>query len=207
MITEADVAQYGPEIIDLARRAGLEAVTPKLTALENENRELKQKLNQNSQGTMVQALDAAVPNWREINVMQSFKNWLRLRDVYSGAVRQTMLNEAHAAANAPRVIAFFKGFLAEANATGQLSAAPRNEPPAAPAPREPAVPLSSLAAPGRARPASGDNGAPAEKPVFTRAQIAAFYSDVRQQRYAGREAEKARLENEIFAAQREGRVR
>jgi hypothetical protein len=70
------------------------------------------------------------------------------------------------------------------------------------------VDLSTLAAPGRAKPASGNGIAvAADKPVFTRAQISGFYSNAGRNAYAGREADRKRDEAEIFAAQREGRVR
>jgi hypothetical protein len=44
------------------------------------------------------------------------------------------------------------------------------------------------------------------KPVYTRAQIAELYSRHRKGAYAGREAEWARQEEDIFAAGREGRI-
>ena len=117
-----------------------------------------------------------------------------------------MLNTAFRAADAPRVIAFFKGFLNEEVATGQQ---PAPQPPASPQTRTAAVPLDTLAAPGRAKPATGadSTSAPADKPIITRAQIAAFYDQVRRGAYAGRDADKARDEAIIFAAQREGRTR
>jgi hypothetical protein len=102
---------------------------------------------------------------------------------------------------------FFQAFLNEERATGQLpdTQAP---PQAPPAPRAAAVPLDSLAAPGRAKPASGNGFAgAADKPVFTRAQISEFYAKVRRGEYAGREQDKDRDEAAIYAAQREGRIR
>jgi hypothetical protein len=54
-------------------------------------------------------------------------------------------------------------------------------------------------APGRARSASA-------KPTYTRDQIARLYEQDRKGAYAGREAEWNRIEADIFAAQKEGRV-
>jgi hypothetical protein len=62
----------------------------------------------------------------------------------------------------------------------------------------------TLAAPGRAKSAAA--AAPAEKPFFTSAQITRFYADVNSGKYRGREADKAKLEAQIFDAQREGRI-
>jgi len=204
-ITPEDEAAYGPELIDLATRAARQAVGPELDTLKNENKELKQRVATKARQEMFGVLDGAVPTWREINRDQRFISWLRLPDVYSRRVRQSMLTEAYQAADAPTVLAFFNGFLKDETATGNAEPAPRSEP--QPAPRTAAVPLASLAAPGRARPATGDTPGPADKPVFTRVQIQKFYTDVRKGVYAGRDTDKARDEQAIFAAQREGRVR
>jgi hypothetical protein len=92
-------------------------------------------------------------------------------------------------------------------ATGHVvESAPSSQP--APAPREPAISLTSLAAPGRARPATGGNASlPADKPTYTRAQVKQLYEQHRKGAYVGREAEWARLEADFFTAQREGRYR
>jgi len=211
LVTDADRETYGPELLDTIARVAREAVSPDLAVVQNQNRQVSQRVAQQGQGALFGDLDRDVPTWRTINVDPRFKVWCRLPDVYSGQVRGKMLNAAFQAADAPRVIAFFKGFLAEEQATGQM---PTQQPlPQAgqqppPAPRQAAISLDTLAAPGRAKPATGDNPAnAADKPVFTRAQIAAFYSDVRKGVYNGRDADKQRDEAAIFAAQREGRVR
>ena len=120
--------------------------------------------------------------------------------------KETTVNAAFQAADAPRVLAFFKGFINDEVATGQMTA-PTAQPAATPAPRQAAVSLESIAAPGRARPATGDTQVPVDKPIFTRNQIADFYTRVRQGQYNGRDQDKMRDEAAIFAAQREGRVR
>lgn len=208
LITDDDVQNYGTELIDLTKRAAQEAVAPHLDALKAENETLKQQLTQNATKAALDELSIAVPNWKQINRSAEFKSWLRLPDVYSGQVRNTLLSDAYRAADAPRLISFFKGFLAEGAATGQIVQPAVPTPPPA-APREPAIQLNTIAAPGRARPAPGLNApaAPADKPTFTRAQISDFYAHVRAGHYAGRETEKAATEQQIFAAQAEGRIR
>src|ERR1035437_7060808 len=210
LITPEDEVAFGSELIDLARRAAQETVGPELDALKNQNAQLTQQARQEAQTRVGQLLDREIPNWREINSDPRFLNWLRLRDVYSGQVRKQMLNVAYQAANAPQVKAFFDGFIRDEAVTGNEDLAPQlerqSETPAAPQ-RQAAVPLSSLAAPGRAKPASGDTPGPADKPTFTRTQISKFYSDIRKGIYAGREADKNAMEKQIFAAQNDGRVR
>ncbi len=206
LITAEDEQAYGPEIIDLARRAAMETMGPEIEHLRAENQNLKQRVTTTAKSEVRQILAQSVPNWQVINRSPEFKNWLRLRNVYTGDVRQNMLNAAYEAADAPKVAAFFKDFLREGIATGQMAPAPQQEQP--PAPRVAAVALETLSAPGRARPASGEfSSAPADKPIYTRAQIASFYRQVQQGHYAGRETAKAQLEASIFAAQSEGRVR
>jgi hypothetical protein len=104
------------------------------------------------------------------------------------------------------VLAFFKGYLAEAQATGQLPAQPTTA--AAPAPtRQAAVSLDTLVSPGRAQPAAGSDGQPPEAPIFTHKQIREFYTNEGRARYVGRQADRDADEKLIFEAQKAGRVR
>ena len=213
-VTDKDVEVYGSELIDLATRAAEDAVSPKLTQLEQENQQLRQRIQQTAQQADRRSVHAALalwrPDWEAINNSPDFVAWLRLPDLYSGRIRHVMLKEAFDSGSASRVLAFFQGFLNENPATGSLEQ-PQPQPGAGTQPppqRQPAVALSTLAAPGRAKPASGgSNASPADKPVFTRKQVSDFYTLVRKGAFAGREAEKERQEREIFAAQANGRVR
>lgn len=208
-VTAEDVQTYGPELIDVVQRAAREALQPDLAQVAQQTQQTNQRVMQSAQAQMYLDLDRAAPTWREINVNPRFKAWCRLPDVYSGVVRGQLMKDAFQAANAPRVASFFQGFLAEEQATGQVPA-PGAEPQAqaAQAPRIAAVPLENLTAPGRAKPAGGDQPrSAADKPVYSRAQVAAFYANVRAGRYIGRETEKAADEALIFAAQADGRIR
>jgi hypothetical protein len=205
LLTDEDRAAYGPELVDMVQRAAREAVSPDLTAVQQQNNQLRQQLTHQAQAGVYQNLDQEIPHWRDINSGERFKAWCRLPDLYSGVVRGKLLNDAFRAANSPRVLQFFRGFLAEEVATGQQ---PAPLPSPAPAARTAAVPLETLAAPGRANPASGQSSAvPADKPTYTRAEVKGFYDNVRKGVYAGRDADRARDEALIFAAQRDGRIR
>lgn len=206
LLTPEDENNYGTDLIDFAKRAAKEAVAPEIEALRQENQSLKQRVNRSSQEGVNQTLDSVIPNWRQINVMPEWKSWLRKRDIYSGQVRQALLDSAAKAADAPRVVEFFKGFLAEEGAATGAAPAPQPQPTLT-QPRIAAVALDALSTPGRARPASGNTSVPADKPVFTRQQVAKFYADVRRGAYAGREPDKARDEAAIFAAQADNRIR
>ena len=207
LITPQDVETYGEDFLNVAQRAALQAVQPKLTALEQQNNVLRQQLRKSTIQQIETVLDREVPNWPQINLSPRFKEWLRLRDVYSGRLRSELLNEAHRAANAALVLNFFKGFLAEEEATGSTEFLPNTGLSRQAAPHVPAIELTSLAAPGHARPAQGSTPASANDPQFiTRGQIAEFYANVRKGVYAGREQDYHNDQAFIFECQRAGRV-
>jgi hypothetical protein len=205
-LTDEDVSNYGNDLLDVTQRAARQAIEPELHEVRQQNAELQRRLAIEARRRLDQAVELAVPNFREVDRNPRWHRWLLGVDVLSGRVRQTLLNEAISSASAPRVISFFKGFLQEEVATGHDEPAPSTE---RPTPfREPAVPLASLAAPGRARPATGgDASVPSDKPTYTRAQIAQLYRLHQKGAYVGREAEWARQDADIIAAGREGRIR
>ena len=203
-ITDEDVKNYGSELIDVTKRAALEAVAPTLTALQQENQRLHQQVNQQQRQSIYERLDEGMPTWRDVNTNPRWLAWLRLRDFNSAPVRQEQLNRAMQAADAPRVLNFFERFLAEEVATGQM---PSPQPTPPPTPVTAAIPMTTLAAPGRPNPAPGNTQVPDSKPVYTHQDIKDFYEYVRKGVYVGQEALKQQIEADIFAAQREGRVR
>ncbi|HLL28972.1 MAG TPA: hypothetical protein VKT73_15150 [Xanthobacteraceae bacterium] len=210
LLTPDQEKEFGEEFLDVVGKKAQEVVVPELSVIRRELSELAnrvsntgQRITQEARRQLESTLTEHVPDWRQINVDPNFLDWLALPDTYSGDIRLSLLKSAYEANDASRVVAFFKGFLAEEAALVPAPALPDN-PPADPS-AQPKVPLNSLAAPGRAKTAASNP--PAEKPVFTRAQIAQFYADVTANKYRGREKEKDSLEREIFAAQRDGRIR
>lgn len=208
LITPEEAADYGDDFLKVVGKKAREEFAPIAKAYQAEIDALKKRLEgftgyvqQDASAKMMANLDKELPNWREMNTNQEFLDWLSLPDPYSGAIRHDMLNAAYAQGSASRVLAFFKGFLAEEAAVAPAKAEP--DPGVTVVPK---VPLQQLAAPGRAKTAASAPG-PAEKPIITRAQITAFYADVAQGKYRGRDAERNAAEAAIFAAQHEGRIR
>lgn len=205
LVTDEERKAYGDDLLSVVERTALQTVQPRLNQLQQENERLKQRVARDEANTIYAVLDARLPGWREINTSPDFLTWLSLPDIYSGHVRAGMLRAAFASGDTGRVLAFFNGFLQEnPSHRGQTSAAA----PAANAPtRTPARDLKDLAAPGKARPATGNSQLPAEKPVYTTQEIDRFYERVRKGFYNGRVEQKNKEEAAIFAAMGEGRIR
>jgi hypothetical protein len=177
-LTTEDERNFGPEMLDLAMRAAQHAVGPELQQLREENRELQDQLNSATKMTIDRELDAAVPDWRQINADERFHRWLLMPEPYSGIIRDRLLKDAVAAANAQRVVSIFQGFLREAGAAGQA--------PAGPAPRRAAR-------------------APSGQRIYDRAEITRMWNLRRQGKIDDQAW--ARWEHELCRASKEGRVR
>lgn len=207
LITPEEEADYGPDFLQVVGKKAKEELLPELRKAYDKIAGLEAQLNgvgnyvqQDAQGRMMEALDRDVSGWREQNVNPEFLQWLALPDPYSGDIRHNMLKVAWERHDAPRVAAFFKGFLAEEAAyRGPASSE-------APAKAAGKPSLETFAAPGRAKTAAASN-APAEKPIITSAQISRFYADCAAGRYNGRDEEKLKFEKAIFEAQRDGRIK
>lgn len=211
LITEKDIQEMGPEMIDLMRRAAreelggtdLSAVKTMLAELQSRVGSVQQNVTLSAKQQMHNLLDTSLPNWNEINHAEDFHAWLALRDGFSGVTRKTLLTQAYAANDGPRVLAIFEGFVSET--ASQRPASPNLVPAPAPSTQPAAPNLADLAAPGRARTAATPQ-TPAEKQIIRTSDVNAFYAAVRKGLYKGREQEQAAHEAELGAAMREGRV-
>jgi hypothetical protein len=211
VIPDEDVEAYGGDLIAAARRWARSEMESELQQLRSEVAGLKggqqQLTAQTAHQQVVAALNAdpeLAGVWEDVNRDQEFLSWLDLRDPFSGEVRGHLLGQAFDRGDSSRVRAFFKSFIAEHTATTRP---PAPTPPTPPAAETGRPTLESLAAPGRASGTGPTGGAPAEKRVWTRNQITAFYRDCSTGKYDHREADRIRTEEDIFAAGREGRIR
>jgi hypothetical protein len=179
-LTQNDVENYGSELVDFAQRAAVHAVQPQLQELQQANADLQQRLAKEARHRLDQQVAEAIPDYKTIDRNPHWHRWLLEFDPLSGMVRQQLLNDAIASGSAARVVAFFRGFQREGRGSGAQTS-------------------THVTHPARAAVPSG-------KPTYTPAQIKQLYELHRRGAYAGREAEWARQEADIFAAQREGRV-
>jgi hypothetical protein len=208
LITPEEETEFGPDFLKVVGKKAKEELLPEFVSLKSQVDQLQASLGNVAEQNQMSArektfayMDEHLPSWRDMNDDPRLIAWLQLPDPYSGAKRQDLLNQAFERNNGPRVAAFFSGFLSEEAATS-----PMNGQGATDGAQAPKVPLEAFAAPGRAKTAAAP-AAPAEKPVFTPAEITRFYTDVSLGKWAGRDAERIALERQIHEATGNGRVR
>jgi hypothetical protein len=206
-LTETDMSEYG-DSIDVMRRVSREELTPVAQRIAKIEKMLEQmqthvvpKLETVAKQQAVSSeqrfwadLTAAVPNWREVNDSKEFQSWLLEVDPLSGHTRQAYLEQAQNALDVNRVAQFFNVWLGD---TGKTSAAQSNR-------RTVSSELEKQVAPGRARGTGAQSKGEAKK--YTAEDIRQFFKDSAGGKYKGREAERDRIERDIFVAQREGRI-
>jgi hypothetical protein len=194
-LTQKDVDDYGRELLDVSQRAAMQAIAPHLqnlqqqnAALWQDNADLRARQAREARRALDQRVEAAVPNYRVFDQDPRWHSWLSSRDMMSGRVRQELLNEAIASGNTSWVVEFFKKFEAEPASNFQNGSFSGDR--------------ASERAPSRARRRSA---APGET-VYTNDSIRKLYEAHRRGVYANRPDDWSRIEADIFAAQREGRV-
>jgi hypothetical protein len=110
MLTRQDEENYGPELLDLTRRAAAEVVSPQLAQLRQENAQLRGMAQRSQRAEIERALNQAIPHWRAIYETPAFSTWLESPDDFSATTRSQLLRNAVAAGDASRVIAIYRGF-------------------------------------------------------------------------------------------------
>jgi hypothetical protein len=208
LVTDKDQEEYG-ESLDVMRRVTREELIPVAQKIAQIDRLLQQlqvnvvpqvkNLAQRQAMTAEQQfwadLTTVVPNWRDINEDDDFKTWLLEVDPLTGISRQTILEDAQGTLDVRRVGNFFKSWL---EMTGQANVAQNTR-------RNVSVSeLERQVAPGKGRSAGAPTGNAAK--TYSPDDIRTFFDAVRQGKYKGREAERDRIERDIFAAQRDGRI-
>jgi len=207
-ISDADVQEYG-ESIDVMRKVSRDEIG----ALEHRMAELQQSLEDINRNVVPQVAQVAhqqansdsnqfwadinrtVPNWREIQADPDFQTWLLEVNPLTGKPLQSYLSEAQETFDSARAISFFTTWQEAQSNTSPVAAEPE---------RASASELERQVSPGRTRAAQApsDSGGPTYSPT----DIKNFFNDVRNGKYRGKEKERDRIERDIFAAQRDGRI-
>jgi hypothetical protein len=210
LVSDKDVEEYG-ESLDVMRKVSREEYIPmiqKIAQLEQTLSALQgnvvpqvQNLVQRQAATTEQQfwaqLSNTVPNWKQINDDPDFQTWLLQADPLTGISRQTILEDAQRNFDVYRIASFFKLWQ---DYSGQATVAQNSQRGGS------ATELEKQVAPGRGRSGNAAATADASGKTYTPMDIRNFFESVRQGKYKGREQERSRIERDIFAAQREGRI-
>ena len=189
LVGKEDEDAFGADLVDLARRVAREESGAYVAKLEGTIAELQQQLKGVAQTTAVTVQDrfenqlaAAVPNWKAVDGDPKFIEWLQ-----SNATRMKVFSEAARNQDVDGVAYFYK----------EYPGAQKTEKPAVD-PR-----LAKQVAPGKSKAVAPAAANPAEKKTWTRSEIAQFYADGKK-RFS--QEDYVKLERDLFAAQKEGRV-
>jgi hypothetical protein len=139
-------------------------------------------------------LTLAVPEWRTVDVSTAFHDYLKLIDPRTGRETQELLVEATKAHDVNRVAFFFKDFLGTPSKPEVIEDEDDGD--------DGRPSLESQAAP---KPSAGGKDLPEQKKIWSKAEVAKFYSDVTKKRFTPEDTQ--RLSAEIDLAAQEGRIR
>ena len=208
LVTDADVEEYG-ESIEVMRRVSKEetlAAQKKLEALEKQIESLQSNVIprveqvaasqvKTSEQAFWSELSTTVPDWRETNDSQDFQNWLLEIDPLTGVSRQTYLEDAQRNLDVGRVSNFFNTW--KENNGGVSNAQPNRK-------AQASTELERQVSPGKSK-STGKPQSNSGK-TYSTDDIKSFFDEVRKGNYRNKEEERDRIERDIFAAQREGRI-
>jgi hypothetical protein len=204
-----DVENYGQDLITGTQRWAEARLSPRLAELERRLTSVEggtqQIAHMSAADRVQQALSRQVPNWEALNTDDGFLTWLAQVDPFSGQSRKQMLTDAYGSGDAVRTVAFFQAYQNEHTVARQSAGIlPVQTEAQASADR---LPLANLTVPGRGTTATPQAPGAPDRRIWTANEITQFYRQKREGRWQGREAEAERIDNDIIAAGREGRVR
>lgn len=213
LLSEEEISDYGSDLIDVMKRAALEAVQDELNALKSENKQLKevvggmgQRQEMSDRDKFYATLEAEVDNWKELNRDPGFLEWLNQLDMYTDETRQTLLRKAFERGDAKRVARFFQGYLNENAAVTQATSQATPQPKPVNGNGRGKVDLATLAAPGAGATGSADSTGQVSAKQWKESEIGAFYESARKGQFKGRDDDYRRIETQIQAALNEGRI-
>lgn len=185
----------GFEDLAVAVEAHEHKLEKRLAEIQKAQQQVEGRQSQTAQQAYYAELQRQVPDWNAINEDDGFRNWLAETDPFSGEMRNDLLVRAHNDQDPGRVSAFFNTWKQQQNtAVGNT-------------PQDPGVNrkqrLESQVSPTTGRTQTTENK---NKPAYTAENIRKFFQDKANGVYRGREDEAKRTEDDIMAAQQEGRI-
>ena len=201
LVTDADVEEFGKDLIEVQRKVAREVAAEfrgELDAMKAENEKLREQLNatgtQVSEATFEQRLHRLVPDFEAVNVNPKWIEWLNEVDPLLRGPRLTVAQGAFNRGDAEAIAHYVSLFKAtQAPAT-----------PAEPTPSK-AEELERQVQPNR----SANSTAPVAQQgkVYTDSDIQKMFRRAIEMSAKGQNDEARKLEAEIDAAYKEGRVK
>ena len=197
LVTDADVQAFGEDLIEVQRKVAREVAAEfrgELDAMKAENEKLREQLNmtgsQVSEASFEQRLYRLVPDFQAVNTDERWINWLNEVDPLLRAPRKSVAQEAFNTGDAEAVAHYIGMFKASVAPAEQLS--------------DKAAELEKQIQPKR----SATNAPVSQQAkTYTDAQIQKMFQKSVEMSSRGQRDEAMKLEAEIDAAYREGRVR
>jgi len=188
IFTQAEVEEYGQDFLDMVTRVANNRSNDNSSDIAAEVKELKDQFDGIKQDNIrtkeeefYEFLDKKVPDWEEINKDKSFHKWLAGEHPMTGRERQFFLSEAQRGFNAEVVASFFTAWKGESGQATYMPDSVGNS--------------NEFTPPGR------------EAEIYTAASIKQFYDDKKLGKYRRNPDEARLIEEKIFRAQKEGRIR
>jgi hypothetical protein len=191
VLTPEEREQYGEEFINVMAKVAKANAAPVAQVDPNLNQRLdriESQVAETAEEGFFRKLGAQAANWETLNTDPGFLGWLADVDDFTGRTRQQLFNDAYNHLDVARVAKFFNAY------GGNQSHVER-------ANERPSLEQQVTPRPNGAAPAP-----PQGKKIWTAGEIAKFYDNMRRGVFRDA-ADAARIEADIFAAQREGRVR
>lgn len=180
-----EVEQYGKEFIDMVQRVARNATPGVDPNLQAQVKEVTEQQRRVARQQFFDQLGRESPQWESLNTDEGFLAYLGGLDPYTGRPRQELFDDAYEKLDAWRIANFFNSY----NESRRVE------------PESPKPSLADQVVPS----ANKANKPPPSKKMWTTSDIARFYDELRRGVHSQDEA--ARIEQDIFAAQTEGRLR
>jgi hypothetical protein len=207
LVTEKDVEQFGDDLIDLQRRVAKEVAAhyeAKIATLEQKLADASDTLgdvSQQNQRNVAErfyaSLEAAVPNWEQLQSTQECQDFLSARVAGARFTWNDALMDAANSADAARAVEVFKAF---------MSAYPSYAPKQAQQPKvnQARSELERQVAPTKSKSATSSVS---EKSIYTSSDMDRMTQQMIKLAKGGRHQEAAVIETELNSAIAEGRFK
>lgn len=202
LVTDADRAEFGEELIDVQRRVAREVAAEYQEQLEAQAKvieELKAQVSntgsQIGQMTFAQKLTQLVPDFEQVDTDERWVAWLNEYDPMLRAPRRTQAKAAFDAGDAEAVAHYVKLWKASIADTQEPVKAKRQ------------AELEKQVAPNRTANSARTQNVGKEAKIYSAREVEGVWNKIRVLNTRGQVDEAAKLEAEITAAYLEGRVR